>query len=554
MKQNSNLFSLKVGVKVIFRFADFKITKLSLNILVVFILLFTSQNKLLASIIFEKTFSVGTTGVIRMQFNNSIEYSSNAYYFCGSTQTVGSYTLQDAIVVKTDSTGRVYWTKVYDTGNADGAYSLCKASDGGLVIAGSTGVPGSGYLSDMFVFKIDSSGNVQWSFASPGNAMDGVVYIQEALDGGYFVSGTSSSFIAGDYTTYIIKLDVNGHKEWSRFFLNPSIGLFTMSGTSDGGLIFLGASSAFPDNLIIFKIDSAGILQWNKYYENAIGTWPWNVRQTPDDGFLLVGLEKNDSFPTILKTDSVGVPIWARMYTTPDGPIHGVTAEIARDGNLLILGHIPIQNYLSEFSLMKIDLLGNVFWLNRYGPTVGTNYAGTIEQMSDGTYMMLGMATSIMNYGPYVVKADDNGVSPCNSAPLSVTDSSISFHLSSGVNYQSPSEQIWIPQITTSSISILESTLCSSVGLSEMSTELQILYELYPNPFGSGFTIQFSNEEYQNKSIQIVNSFGQIVYRLNSVKSIIEIPTEEWAEGIYFCRVEYDDLSFSIKKIILQKE
>ena len=111
----------------------------------------------------------------------------------------------DVWIVRTDSTGDTLWTKSFGGVLEDQAYSILAEDDGGFVIAGSTRSWGQGE-SDALLLKIDGRGSVLWSTAVGGPGNDICYEIQQA-DGGYILSGTTTSYGEGDTDMYLVKVE-----------------------------------------------------------------------------------------------------------------------------------------------------------------------------------------------------------------------------------------------------------------------------------------------------------------------------------------------------------
>jgi hypothetical protein len=78
----------------------------------------------------------------------------------------------------------------------DFAYSIIQSSDGGYVVAGKTYSFETGSR-DIYVVKLDSSGNVLWTKTIGGSDDDEAYSIIQSSDGGYVVAGYTWSFGAG---------------------------------------------------------------------------------------------------------------------------------------------------------------------------------------------------------------------------------------------------------------------------------------------------------------------------------------------------------------------
>jgi hypothetical protein len=135
--------------------------------------------------------------------------SDGGYIVAGYTGSFGAGG-RDFWVIKLDSSGNITWQKTYGGYNHDEAYSVQQTSDGGYIVAGYTYSFGVG-SHDFWVIKLDSSGNIIWQKTYGGTGVDTAQSIQQTLDGGYIVTGTTTSFGAETYKFWVIKLDSNGN-------------------------------------------------------------------------------------------------------------------------------------------------------------------------------------------------------------------------------------------------------------------------------------------------------------------------------------------------------
>jgi hypothetical protein len=105
--------------------------------------------------------------------------------------------------------------KTIGGGSDDEARSIIQSRDGGYVVAGYTRSFGAGG-SDFYVVKLDSSGNVQWTKTIGGGSDDEARSIIQSSDGGYVVAGRTWSFGAGSEDIYVVKLDSSGNVVWTK--------------------------------------------------------------------------------------------------------------------------------------------------------------------------------------------------------------------------------------------------------------------------------------------------------------------------------------------------
>jgi hypothetical protein len=257
------------------------------------------------------------------------ETTDNGYIFVGSTYAKDG--LGDLLLVKTDEYGDTLWTKAYGRGWEDVGYWVEQTSDGGYVVSGRTEPSGMGW--EMWLLKTDEYGDTMWTqiytICSHG------ICVQETKDNGYVIA-----------TNYVlIKTDSLGDTLWTN-----SVGAASVRQTTDEGYIM--ATNHYADVWII-KTDSVGDTVWTKTYGGADEDWCYDVEQTLDGGYIVVG--ETHSFATVpasnvwlLKTDAQGDTLWTRVLE----PGIGRSVQQTSDGGYIITGRG------AGLLLIKTDSLG----------------------------------------------------------------------------------------------------------------------------------------------------------------------------------------------------
>jgi hypothetical protein len=101
------------------------------------------------------------------------------------------------------------WTRTLGGVDFDTGYAVRQTADGGFIVAGTTGPHGNGYP-DVLLVKTDATGNVSWSRTFGGPAYDWGCSIATTADGGYAIAGTTDCFGSGGRDIYLIKTDSLG--------------------------------------------------------------------------------------------------------------------------------------------------------------------------------------------------------------------------------------------------------------------------------------------------------------------------------------------------------
>lgn len=207
-------------------------------------------------------------------------------------------------------------------------------------------------------------------------------YAQQASDGGYIVSGTTSSYGKG----------------------------------TDG----------YPDAWLV-KLDKNGNLQWNKTYGGTYSDWGFFVKQTSDNGYALTGLTFPSGFgePWLVKTDSNGNEMWDKVSDniSQDDYLEYV-AERTDDGGYIVPGTVEYEMPDDEKFLLMIDMdilltkydsNGTVSWNNTYGKKVKSELidfdSRPVRQALDNGYVIAGstIVDSTNSYDIWLIKTDEYG-------------------------------------------------------------------------------------------------------------------------------------------------
>lgn len=228
----------------------------------------------------------------------SIQQIGGGYIVAGYSYTeFFGASKSDFWVLKLDSSGNIQWQKTYGGGNDEWATSIWQTGGEGYIVAGWTRSFGAG-LSDFWVLKLDSGGNVLWQKTYGSGESDHAKPIQQTSDGGYIVAGYTDSFGAGVMDLWVLKLDSSGNVLWQNTYGGSNYDwASSIQQTSDGGYIVAGYTYSFGSGLMDFwvlKLNSRGGVQWQKVYGGGSWDSPWSIHQTVDGGYIVAGT--TDSF------------------------------------------------------------------------------------------------------------------------------------------------------------------------------------------------------------------------------------------------------------------
>jgi hypothetical protein len=334
--------------------------------------------------------------------------SDGGYIIAGFTASYGAGG-RDGWLIKTDSSGNQSWAKTFGGTGDDEFHSVKQTSDGGYIAAGYTNSSGAG---NVWLVKTDESGNQSWAKTFGGS---GALSVSTTSDGGYIIAGSTYS---SSYDILLIKTDSSGNQSWAKTFGGTGDDLgYSVQQTTDGGYIITGSTYSYitsSNDVTLIKTDSSGNQSWVKSFGGTGSDKGYSVQQTTDGGYIITGTA--DAYNTgtyslwLIKTDSSGNQSWARVFGAAGWNYAGYSVQQTSDGGYIVAGQ---ENSFGaggyDVWLIKTDSTGNQTWNKNFGG-VGDDKGYSVQQTSDGGYVIGGVTGSYGNGGDvWLIKTDSSG-------------------------------------------------------------------------------------------------------------------------------------------------
>jgi len=325
------------------------------------------------------------------------------YIITGYTQSTGDNE-DDVYLVKTDSDGNLLWEKTFGGTGYDIGHSVQVTKDGGYIITGGTTSFGAG-KSDVYLVKTDSDGNLEWEKTFGGLSNEIGKSVQLTNDGGYILTGGNERSGPGKSYVYLVKTDSDGNLEWEKTFgssKEPEVGE-SVQVTKDGGYIITGGTSSFGtyetvggSNVYLVKTDSDGNLMWEKVFGGIYEDYSFSVQVTNDGGYIITGftqLSEDSEDVYLIKTDSDGNLEWEKNFGGSKDEF-GVSVQITDDNEYIITGTTGSSEVRGLYVyLVKTDSDGNLLWEKTFGDT-DENYGRSVQVTNEGGYIIVGYTMS----------------------------------------------------------------------------------------------------------------------------------------------------------------
>ena len=268
------------------------------------------------------------------------------------------------------------WVNTYGGSSTEGGTFITTTPDGGYILTGSTSSIDGDFkgvnrvLPDILVIKYDSRGDIQWKKTLGGRGDEGGFSIVRTSRGEYVITG----------------------------FTNANDGDF--KGMSKGGL-----------DVFVIKLDSQGKVLWTKIIGGTGDESGSSVTTMSDGGIVLTGLSnsndgdfegmnRGDQDIFVVKLDSNGDIIWKKTFGG-SGMEGGSSITGIPDGGVFLSGYYSstdgnfngMNKGGHDIFVMKLDRDGGILWSKSLGGS-GFEQPTSMIMNSDGGCVLTGRSNS----------------------------------------------------------------------------------------------------------------------------------------------------------------
>ncbi len=301
--------------------------------------------------------------------------------------TISLLTAGILLAVSTASVAQVLnWQKTLGGSKDDVATAITATPDGGFVVTGYTNsndgdIAGNqGGAHDIWVIKLNNAGTIVWKKTFGGTRDDQAVGVALSPDGGYVITGTTTSTDG----------DLNGLYRYSN-------GQFTY--------------------IFVFKLNSTGDIVWKQAQGLSRGLYATAITALPAGGYVVAGYYFFSGFKSsgnlfyALKLSETGEILSSSSFGGQNGndELHGITATA--DGGFVGVGKSSSpyisssqppsdhginhsNNYITyDAWVYKYDNTGQIVWYKFLGGS-GHDYANAVKETPDGNLIVAGYTES----------------------------------------------------------------------------------------------------------------------------------------------------------------
>ena len=439
----------------------------------------------------------------------------DGYIITGFTSSFGAG-YDDVWLIKTNANGDTLWTKTFGGSNMDWGQSVQQTMDGGYIITGSTPSFGSNGYDDVWLIKTNADGDTLWTKKFGGSYYDEGISVQQTNDGGYTIAGDTWSFGAGHCDIRLIKTNIDGDTLWTKTFggsNNEYVGEAMQ--TKDEGYVIIGWTNSFGAghrDAWLIKTNTDGDTLWTKTFGGSGDDWGQAIQQTSDEGYILTVL--TFSFGDVngdiwlIKINTFGDTIWTKTFGG-SGWDGGNSIQQTNDGGYIITGYTDSFGVdSSDVWLIKTNASGDTLWTKTFGG-INMDDGISVQQTKDGGYIITGYTCS----------------------------------------FSAGEDDIWLIK-TTPDINTIEKTTINTPSNFTLSQN-------FPNPFNPKTTFKYYIPKSEQTTISIYTISGQIIesqtMNLNPGSYSYEFDGTKYSTGIYFYKISTLSGFIAGRKMVLLK-
>lgn len=332
---------------------------------------------------------------VKQEFYSVRQTSDGGYIISGAKYPV-ALSMPDLWLVKTNADGDTLWTRRYGGSASDIGFSVQQTSDGGYIVAGQADASSPPPVASVYLVKTDSDGDTIWTKKYGGSAYDLGYAVEQTSDGGYIITGLTTSFGAGVQDIYIIKTDSDGDTIWTKVYGGQweDDGRSVHEVGTQSDYIIGGARTIYNNQqFYLMKIDSDGDSIWAKAYGGALPDRCFSIEPITN-GYIAVGWRYAGS-PVpyrdiyFMKTDTNGDTLWTKVFGGTDHDA-GRSCEVTDDGGYIIAGETAsFGSGGIDAYILKTDSDGDTLWTRTYGGQYN-DHSRSIKQTADHGYIAAG--------------------------------------------------------------------------------------------------------------------------------------------------------------------
>lgn len=462
--------------------------------------------------------------------------------------------LSDVELIRTDENGNVLWAKTYEGVFLGNGISILESSTGDIFFNATVKDTSSILHKKVHrLFKVNNYGELQWVKDIQSTEYESVACSIVELNGYLYAIGygKDDSFV---YRVGITKMELNGDVIWQKSYAGEIDQIIPVDAvTTLDNAIIIACQSELGST--IFKIDSAGTVQWFKNIHEDYLSQVKDIELTSNNELLITGMYREhdacswrDIFAMRLSED--GEHVWGNIYSAINMHLYSYSIHESNDGGVIIVGRQEEDWSLSYPIFIKTNDYGIISSARALRPEVNSLAVSGVMN-NDGSLTILG--TNGRSSDPLsqtmLSRTDTNFITTCDEEIISLNRQPFSNGISHTYTISDFTDILTKTTNSQDYYHITSSELCvvvddtTAAGTIENMSETVSNHNCYPNPFVNRIYFTVIPEQ-----VIIFDMSGRALFRARNVTTI---DLNDYPSGSYIVHQEFQ--GHSINQLILKK-
>ena len=426
---------------------------------------------------------------------------------------------------------QIYFNKIYPYGAlVANATSVIEIDTGGYLFPSST----FGSYSSLVINRINANGDTLFTkeyykpyYSFSTGASNSIIH---TYDNKYIFSGAIVDS-SNNVNAFLVKITDSGDTLWTKNYGGANFDdANVVCQTPDSGFVLMGVTQSYSmgpaSDFYLIKTDKNGNFQWQKTYGTAAAEDCISGQITLDGGYILSGRQSNMFH--IVKTDSNGNFQWQQTYAGTEGVCF---IKQLVDSSYILTGAIAVSGLGDQGCMIKINKTGGVIWQKNYGGTVNDWFYSIPIILNDGSIIVSGQTMLGALPIGMLVKTDSSGNQKWlrtyyNNTSVDEYFYDVKHTSDNGFIMSGFTTNGWLVKVDSNGCEIANCNL----GIEEHKIE-NLMLNVYPNPATTEITISIENDNIRNYEIIVINILGK-EQKIEKNTSIVSL--SGFSSGIYF--------------------
>ena len=310
-------------------------------------------------------------------------------------------------LVSVAGVGADTWMRTFDGPDYGALFDIVLTDDGHVLAVGATNhLHFPPYSGDALLMELTLEGEVVWERTWGGDGYEQAWAVAPAEDGGYFVFGETDSHGAGQRDFFLLKTTEDGTEEWFETYGDPLREWpFGMISFSDGDVLMYGFTTAENGARRQYAVRAApnGDVVWEYIGGNSDEELMLDAFETAEgDLVLCLSIDEDGG---LIKLGASGDVLWSHRCELAGWQFASRLAP-TDDGGFLLTGFSMNEGSRRQVDtwLARCTASGELEWQATFGDSIHDDYAQSLLQLTDGTYLIGGLGN-----GMPLSRVDDGG-------------------------------------------------------------------------------------------------------------------------------------------------